>query len=116
MLDKLREVSINLWSPIGEFFSSIFESSNIWFPIISFIVIAIVGLFLLRKVLDITVSKSSTLSLTELWSFLKKAIFYILILAVLGSLYFYLEEIYSQYENENMKKQKSEQSLDYLLR
>ena len=120
MLDTLREISVNMWSPIGEMFSSISDSSNIWFPIISYVVIAIILLIILKKILDMTVSSASSLSIKLIWSFLKRLILYVIIIGVtttiVVSLYFYLESLYNEYEKENIKVENSRQSVDYLLR
>jgi hypothetical protein len=119
MLDTLRELSINLWSPIGEIFFSISDASNIWFPIISYIIITIFLLIVLKKFLDMTVSGASSLSLKLIWSFLKKLILYLLSISItitiVLSLYFYLESIYNEHKKENLRVEKAEQNLDYLL-
>jgi len=116
MLDKLRELSISLWSPVGEFFNSIFGTSNVWFPIIAYVVGSVLVLFIIKKILDMTVTKTSSLSVSAIWALLKKVIIYAVIIGVglflLLSLYFYLETIYDEHDKEQQK----EQSLDYLLR
>jgi len=115
MLDKLRELSISIWSPVGEFFDSIFGTSNVWFPIIAYVVGSVLVLFIIKKILDMTVTKTSSLSISTIWSLLKKVIIYAVIISVglflLLSLYFYLETEYQDYDKEQQK----EQSLDYLL-
>ncbi len=117
MLDKLREMSIDLWSPVGDIFSSIFETSNVWFPIISYILIMILFLIIIKKFLDKTVSSVSSLNIQTIWAFLKKLIFYTILiglgLAIVLSLYFYLSTLYNEHTEETVRV---EQSVDYLLR
>jgi len=72
MLDKLRELIISIWSPVGEFFDSIFGTSNVWFPLIAYVLGSILTLFILKKILDISVTKTSSLTLSTMWSLLKK--------------------------------------------
>ena len=119
MLDKLREISHSIWEPVGEMISAIFGVSDIWFPIISYIVITIASLFLLKLILDKSVTAASSLTLSLVWSFLKKLIIYTLIIAVATfiviSLYFYVESLYGEYQEENIQTEKREQSVDYLL-
>jgi len=116
MLEQLRELIFSIWSPVGEFFDSIFGTSNVWFPIIAYVLGSILVLFIIKKILDMTVTKSSSLKVDALWPLLKKVIIYTIIAAVglffLLSLYFYLETQYQAYDKEQQK----EQSLDYLLR
>ena len=120
MLDTLRELIITIWSPVGEFFDSIFGTSNVWFPIIAYILGSILILLIIKKILDMTVTKTSSLSINTIWSLLKKGIIYALIAAVglflLLSLYFYLETLYEEYHQEQLQEEQQEQSLDYLLR
>jgi len=115
MLDKIRELSISIWSPVGEFVNSIFGTSNIWFPIVAYMVGSVAILFILKKFLDMTVTKTSSLDVSTIWSLLKKIVLYAIIagvtLAVIVSLYFYLDKIYHEYQPVE-----KEQSLDYLLR
>ncbi|HIP51721.1 MAG TPA: hypothetical protein EYG94_06500 [Campylobacterales bacterium] len=119
MLDKLREISHSVWEPVGEMMSTIFAVSDIWFPIISYIVITIASLFLLKLILDKTVSTASSLTLGFIWSFVKKLIIYTVIIAVVAfiviSLYFYVESLYGEYQEESIQTEKREQSVDYLL-
>lgn len=116
MLETLREMSIKLWSPVGEIFSSIFGTSNIWFPIISYILGTIIILIIIKKILDMTVTGFSSLNMSIIWVFIKKLLLYGIIIGVgltlVVTLYFYLTSIYNKYNPDVIKK---EQSLDYLL-
>ena len=120
MLEKLKELSINLWSPVGDIFAAIAGASNTWFPIVAYIVLSILGLIVLRKFLDMTVSGVSSLSLSTIWFFVKKILFYGIIisvgLSVVVTLYFYLDSMYHDYSKEVEKKEDRRQSVDYLLR
>jgi hypothetical protein len=120
MLEKLRELIISIWSPVGEFFSSIFGTSNVWFPIIAYVLGSILTLFIIKKILDMTVTKTSSLTINTIWSLLKKLLIYSVIIGIglflLISLYFYLETLYGEYHQEQIQEQQKEQSLDYLLR
>jgi len=115
MLEKLRELIFSIWSPVGEFFDSIFGTSNVWFPLIAYVVGSILVLFIIKKILDMTVTKTSSLKVDALWPLLKKVIIYAVVITIglflLLSLYFYLETKYQVYDKEQQK----EQSLDYLL-
>ena len=120
MLEKLQETSIEVWSYIGDIFSAIFGASDTWFPIISYIVISILSLFLLKKILDKSVSTASSLTLSLIWTFLKKLIVYVVIISIVTSivisLYFYLESLYSEYDADQKESARQEQGLGYLLR
>ena len=115
MLETLREISIKLWSPVGEFFSSILGTSNTWFPIISYIVLSLVGLFLLRKFLDKSVETTSSLTLNSFWNILKKVLVVLVILAIALSLYFYLDSRYHIYQEITEISETQEQDFGYLL-
>ena len=114
MLDKIRELSISFWSPVGEFFNSAFGTSNVWFPIIAYVGGSIAVLFIIKKILDKTVSSASSLSINAIGSILRKVILYTVIIGVtlslVVSLYFYLDKIYHEYHPS-----KKDQNLDYLL-
>lgn len=116
MLEKLREMSIAGWEPVGEIVSAIFESSSTWVPIVSYFVIIFLSLFLLKLILDKTVSTASSWSMSLIWSFLKRLILYTVVIGVVTvivvSLYFYLDSIYSERQEETVR---TEQSVDYLL-
>jgi len=111
MLDKIKELSISFWSPVGEFFNSVFGTSNLWTPIVAYVIGSIVILYIVKRFLDKTVSSATTLTLNTLGSLLKKVVLYSFIGAIILSLYFYINEIYHKYQPVE-----KEQSLDYLLR
>lgn len=119
MLDKLKEMSISGWQPIGEIISAIFESSNTWFPIISYFVITFFALVLLKLILDKTVSTTSSWTMSLIWSFFKKLILYTIIIGLITiiviSLYFYIESVYTEHQKETTQIETREQSVDYLL-
>lgn len=119
MLDQLREFSITVWKPIGELFSSISESSNTWFPIIAYILLSVLSLIFIKKILDLTVSSLSSLSIKIIWAFLKKLILYTVIIGmattIIVSLFFYFESLYTSYDKESQKSIERKQSVDYLL-
>ncbi len=112
MLEKLQELSIALWKPIGDIFYYLFESSGIWLPIILFFLGTFLLLFVLRKILDTFVE----LPLIKIFKFfIKFSIKIILLLMVIGvfvSLAFYIQSLYVEYDQEVVQK---EQSVDYLL-
>lgn len=112
MLDKISEISIKLWSPVGDFFSSILGTSDTWFPIISYLLISILGLFLLKKFLDKSVETTTSLTLGSFWSILKKVLIVLIILGVAVSLYFYLDSHYHIYQEIT---ETQEQDFGYLL-
>jgi uncharacterized membrane protein len=120
MLNKLRELIIAVWSPVGEFFDSIFGTSNVWFPIIAYVLGSILILFIIKKILDMTVTKTSSLTISTILSLLKKGVIYAIAISIglflLLSLYFYLETLYNEYHQEQLQKEQQEQNLDYLLR
>ncbi len=112
MLDKISEISIKLWSPVGEFFSSILGTSNTWFPIISYVLLSLVGLFLLRKFLDKSVETTSSLTLNSFWNILKKVLIVLVVLGAAVSLYFYLDSRYHIYQEITETQEKD---FGYLL-
>ena len=102
---------------MGDFFNSLLETSDTWFPIISFLVISILSLFILKKILDKSVSSASSMTLSFSWDFFKKLIIYVVItvvaVTILGSLFFYGNERYHIYQENGSQE---EQDFGYLLR
>ncbi|CAA6810912.1 MAG: Unknown protein [uncultured Sulfurovum sp.] len=112
MLDKLRELSLTLWEPIGNTFYDLFESSNIWIPIILFFLGIFVMLYLLRKILDKLVELPLTKIFQILIKYLIKAFIILVVVGIFVSLGFYIYSLYEVHHEEIFQK---EQSVDYLL-
>jgi hypothetical protein len=112
MLDKLKELSITIWDPIGNIFYYLFDSSNIWVPIIGFFLTTFLTLYVTRKVLDKFIELPLIKILQVFLKFLFKIFIYLLILGIFVSLALYLQSLYIEHDEQVVKKQ---QSVDYLL-
>lgn len=111
MLDTLREYSIKIWEPLGDVFNYLYDSSNIWVPIILFIIISLLSIYFLNKLIHIILDVK--IDFTTLLSLFVKAIIVLIVAMVIFSLGFYL---YDKYEVHEQKVIKKEQDLGYLLK
>jgi hypothetical protein len=112
MLEKLRELSITIWEPIGNIFYYLFDVSNIWVPIIGFFFTIFLSLYIIRKLLDKVVELPLIKIFQILIKFLFKIFIYLIIIGIFVSLGFYVQSLYVEHEEVVNK----EQSIDYLLR
>jgi len=113
MLEKLREFSIGLWEPLGWVFNYLYESSNIWVPIISFVLLSLLSVYLLHKLITAVLSIKIDISFKTIFSLLVKTAFVLLIAAIIFSLGFYIHSLYEKYEKETTQQDKD---VGYLLR
>jgi len=113
MLEKLREFSIGLWESVGGVFNYLYESSNIWIPIIAFIVLSLLSIYLLHRLLNALVNVKININPKTIFPLLIKTAFILLIAAILFSLGFY---IYDQYTKHNQTTTQSKSEFDYLLK
>ncbi|CAA6811470.1 MAG: Unknown protein [uncultured Sulfurovum sp.] len=111
MLEKLREFSLSLWNPLEGVFNSLYESSNIWVPIILFFVISLLFVYLLHKLL--TMMLNIKIDFKNFVSLLIKTIVVTIMIFFISSLGLYL---YDKYENHQQKTLKQEHDFSKLLR
>ena len=112
MLEKFREFSIALWKPIGDLFYNLYESSNVWVPIILFFVISLLSFYLLHQLINLILNVKVQIDFKNIFSPIIKILIIILITAIIFSLGFYLFSLYEKHEQEIIKK---EQDFSYLL-
>lgn len=111
MLEKLGEFSINLWEPLGGFVNYLYDSSNVWGPIILFFVVSLLSIYILHRLLSMLLNVK--INFTNLFPVLLKTVIMLIIVAIVFSLGFYL---YSQYQSHEEKIMKKEQDFGYLLK